>query len=147
MSISPTGPISFADINTELGRSSNAQIGINEAESGNYGAINTNSSSRPDGATPNVITEWRGYNHSAVPLNLYTGCGYSNTNTGVCADANNNRILYSNCGPFDFGVGCTVYVDTYPNPLVGYDYVQMAGATWTMNNIYGTITGFAPEQC
>lgn len=147
MSISLTGPISFADINTELGRSSNDEIGINQAEAGLYGAINTNSSARPDGSTPNVITEWRGYNHSSIALSLYTGCGYGNTLTAVCADVSNNRILYSNCGPFDIGPGCTIYVDTFPNTLVGYEYVQIGGTTWAVNNIYGTISGFAEEQC
>lgn len=147
MPIAPTGPISFADINTELGRGSNTQIGLNEAEAGSYAPINPNSSSRPDGSTPNSINEWRGYNHTIPPLTVYTGCGRSNTNSGVCADAVNNRIFYSNCGPFEIGGGCFVYVDTFPNPLIGYEYVLINGTTYTIDNSTGALTGFATEQC
>jgi hypothetical protein len=85
---------------------------------------------------------------AAVAFTSYTGCGRSNTNQGVCFDASEaQRIFYSNCGPFDFGVGCVVYVDLYPNALIGYDYVQINGATWTINNSTGVITGFADFQC
>jgi hypothetical protein len=93
----------------------------------------------PPTATPTPTPE-------PPPLTLYNGSGYGNSLSAVCADAG-NRILYSNCGPFDFGPGCTVYIDTFPNTLTGYDYVQINGSTWAINNIYGTITGLAEEQC
>lgn len=65
MAIQSSGPISLADINAELGRSSTAQIGMNEAEAGTYGAINQASTARPNGSTPNSIDEWYNYNHNA----------------------------------------------------------------------------------
>jgi hypothetical protein len=85
MTLQASGQISFADINTELGRSSTAQIGINEAEAGTYGAINQASTSKPNGATPNAINEWYSYNHSAVAtysISVYAQC---QTNAGVNA--------------------------------------------------------------
>jgi hypothetical protein len=147
MPLQSSGQISFANINTELGRDSTQEIGLNQAEAGIYGAINTNSSVRPDGSTPNAINEWWGYNHTIPALTVYTGCGRSNTNSGVCEDANNNRIFYSNCGPFDLAGGCTIYVDTFANPLIGYEYVYIAGSTYTINNSTGALTGFADYQC
>jgi hypothetical protein len=81
------------------------------------------------------------------PLTTYTGCGRGNTLSGVCDDAANNRTFYSDCGPFDFTTGCFVYVDTFPNPLTGYEYVFINGATWDINNSTGQITGLSSEQC
>ena len=147
MPLQSSGQISFANINTELGRGSTDQIGLYEAENGNYAPINPNSPSRPDGSTPNSMNEWWGYDHSIPPLTVYTGCGRSNTMGGVCEDASNNRIFYSNCGPFDIGAGCFVYVDTFGNPLIGYEYVYINGTTYTINNSTGALTGFAAEQC
>ena len=66
MPLQSSAEISFANINTELGRAADAQIGLNEAEAGTYATINTNSSSRPNGTTPNSMNEWWGYNHSAA---------------------------------------------------------------------------------
>ncbi len=147
MPLSPTGQISFADINVELGRGSTDQIGLNEAEAGNYGAINTNSSSRPNGSTPNSINEWRGYDHYAQSLTEYVGSGRGTTAQGACEDTTNSRTFYSNCGPFDLGSGCTIYVDTFPNPLTGYDYVVLNAVTYNVNSGNGQIISLSGEQC
>ena len=94
MALPSSGPISFANINTELGRSSTAQLGINEAEAGSYGAINTNSTSRPNGTTPNGMDEWYGYDHTA---DSYTTVDISNTcNSFGCTTATNSRIYFNN---------------------------------------------------
>ena len=52
-------------LNRELGRSINAQFSIDTAENGGYGAINTNSRSRPSSANPASFSEWYGYDHDA----------------------------------------------------------------------------------
>jgi hypothetical protein len=70
MALPSSGQISFANINTELGRSSTAQIGINEAEAGTYVLTNPYSSAKPNSSTPNAIDEWRGYNHSEGVVNI-----------------------------------------------------------------------------
>lgn len=82
MPIPSGGQVSMSQINQELGRASNAQISLDAAENGSYGAINTNSSSRPSGNNPAAVSEWWGYNHNAcVPYGTYAydfcqGCGY-----------------------------------------------------------------------
>jgi hypothetical protein len=70
MALPSSGQISFANINTELGRSSTAQIGLNEAEAGTYVLTNSLSSLKPNGSTPNAIDEWYGYNHSENVINI-----------------------------------------------------------------------------
>jgi hypothetical protein len=81
------------------------------------------------------------------PLTMFQGSGYGNSPAATCNDVNNNRTLYSNCGPFELGNGCTVYVDLFGNPLTGYDYVFLDGNTYTVNPSNGSIYGFASEQC
>lgn len=67
MALPASGQISLADINVELGRSSNAQIDMDGAENGSIVTINVNSASRPSADNPASITEWYSYNHSAAP--------------------------------------------------------------------------------
>jgi len=81
-------------------------------------------------------------------LNAFTGCGRGTSEASVCNDAStNNRTLYSDCDSGTFGVGCYVYVDTFPNALTGYDYVFMNGATWDINSSTGVVTTYSSEQC
>ena len=147
MTLQSSAQISFADINIELGRAADAQIGLNEAEAGSYVPINQNSPSRPDGSTPNSINEWWAYNHSIPPLTVYTECGRSNSIGGLCDDATTaDRTFYSNCGPFDIGVGCYVYVNTNASPLIGYDYVYINNLAYQINNSTGQITQYIFDQ-
>lgn len=67
MALPRGGEISMSQINVELGRSATALIGLDDAENGAYGAINTNSAARPDAANPASMSEWYGYNHTAGP--------------------------------------------------------------------------------
>lgn len=88
MALPASGTIRFSQINTELGRSSTAQISLNTAEDGGYAAINTNSASRPSSSNPATMSEWYGYNHSATPArsisfsNLYS-LGYTGSVSGT----------------------------------------------------------------
>ena len=75
--------ISMSQINTELGRSSSAQISLNLAEAGSYATINTASSSRPNGSTPNAMSEWLSYNHTSC-----FGYGESCSSNGQCCSDN-----------------------------------------------------------
>lgn len=84
MALQASGQISFADINTELGRSSTAQIGINEAEAGTYGAIKQASAQKPNGSTPNAIDEWYSYNHSAAYNTFMVVVATSATGGSTC---------------------------------------------------------------
>jgi len=91
----------------------------------------------PPTPTPTVVT-----------VTSFGGCGYGSTASGACNDAGiNNRTLYSNCDGLSFGTGCYVYVDTFPNPLTGYDFVYINLSVWNINSSTGQITGLASEQC
>ena len=65
MALQSSGPLKMSEINTELGRTSTAQISIDDAESGVYATINTASASYPNGARPAAVSEWYSYDHSA----------------------------------------------------------------------------------
>jgi hypothetical protein len=82
-----------------------------------------------------------------APVFEYTGCGRGSSVAAACSDASNNRTFYSDCNSGAFGVGCYVYVDTFPNPLTGYNSVFMNGASWDISSVTGIITAYSSEQC
>jgi hypothetical protein len=67
MTLVASGELGMRSINAELGRSTSAEISLDTAENGGYGAINQNSRSRPSSANPAAISEWYSYNHFAGP--------------------------------------------------------------------------------
>jgi hypothetical protein len=77
MALQSSGAISMSQINTELGRSSTAQISLDTAENGGYAAINTCGSPRPSSSNPATMSEWYGYNHSAACCPAYGTYQYS----------------------------------------------------------------------
>jgi hypothetical protein len=94
MALPASGPLAMSRINIELGRSATAQISLDTAENGGYGAINVNSPSRPNARNPAAMSEWYSYDHFAPPPgDLYPEyvLGYD-LNTGNSA-----------CGRFYFG--------------------------------------------
>lgn len=68
MALQTNGPISFGNIRTELG-SVASNFSLNSAESGTYALINQSSVFKPNGATPNSVSEWYGYDHLASNIN------------------------------------------------------------------------------
>jgi hypothetical protein len=82
------------------------------------------------------------------PITSFGGCGYGSSVAAACTDAGiNSRTLYSDCDSGSFGIGCFVYVDTFPNPLTGYTNVFMNGANWDINSSTGLVTALSSEQC
>lgn len=78
----------------------------------------------------------------------FGGCGYGGSVSAACNDAGiNNRTLYSDCDGGTFGVGCFVYVDTFPNPLTGYTNVFMNLSSWDINSSTGQVTAYSSVQC
>jgi hypothetical protein len=66
MTMPASGQISMSQINTELGRASNAEISLDTAENGGYATINVSSASKPSSANPATMSEWYSYNHNAT---------------------------------------------------------------------------------
>lgn len=64
-----SGSVAASAVNSELGRSSTANISIDTAENGDYVAINQCSPSRPSDSNPASYSEWRNYNHSFACCN------------------------------------------------------------------------------
>ncbi len=84
---------------------------------------------------------------SAPSVYEFNGCGRGSSVAVACSDAANNRTFYSDCDSGTFGVGCYVYVDTFPNALTGYNNVFMNGASWDISSVTGIVTAYSSEQC
>lgn len=66
-------PSGFGNANTSFRftrTTSISNISLRGLEIGSYGAINQSSPLRPNGLSPYAISEFRGYNHSAVPTSI-----------------------------------------------------------------------------
>lgn len=72
MALQSSGQIKISQIATELGVGGEPNLGLRGLEIGSFATINTNSTSRPDGAAPHSISEWYSYDHSA-------SAGFTNT--------------------------------------------------------------------
>ena len=116
MALQASGTIKMSEINTELGRSSNATISLDSAESGTYGAINTSSPSYPNDARPAAISEWYSYNHTASASGFFTliNSGQSTSGAACALTGPDSLTLYhGTAGVYDCPViGRTVYTDS-----------------------------------
>ena len=122
MALQSSGQISFANINTELGRSSTAQIGLSEAEAGSYSILNQDSTQKPNGSAPNAIDEWYSYDHTAVVNTFQVALGANNA--GVCA-LTTIRIVKSvnNATGLAGAVGYALYREPQNTLITGYTHV------------------------
>lgn len=111
MAIPNTGGLSSTVINSEFGRSTQAQMSINAARNGSYGAINAASGKRPtaNGQSGYAWSHWRGYNHGATYPTVYI------TEQENYADT--NVYFYIN--------------DNYGNNILG-GYWYFFGGTWNV---------------
>jgi hypothetical protein len=73
MSIPSSGPLRMSQIRTALGVS-NTNFRLKLAETGSYGALNSNSaivgggSTQLNGQAPHAMSKWRGYNNACTPV-------------------------------------------------------------------------------
>lgn len=113
MALPSSGEISLSDVNTELGRTSTAEIAMQTAEQGDYVAINSSSTNKPDGTSPFALSEWYGYDHSASSSasngdSFYT-FGDSSTDT--------DRDVYEHSGGTQTSTGTPISVSMWVAPL------------------------------
>lgn len=94
MALPTIGQLSMNDIRGELNRSTTTNFSLDGAESGTYGSINTQSSSRPNNARPAAISEWRGYDHDAGPSLTRYFVGYDRFNGQNACNFANSRTVY-----------------------------------------------------
>lgn len=147
MTLQSSGAISMNDINVELGRSGTATIGLNQAESGSYGAINTASASRPNGSTPNSMNEWYGYNHTAAPCYSFsTTQVYDGLNS--CFVGSYGTTKYSGCS--SLSNGCTMYTNSSCTSIdyqpATYTYQTSDGLNFEINFL-GQVGSTASTPC
>ena len=128
MTLQSSGTIRMSQINTELGRSSTATISLDTAENGGYGAINTNSTSRPSSNNPAAISEWYSYNHNASPSLTYTYDSlayYSDPCSGATPlYYGSNGRWYRSANGLDFTDVTDTYITYYYNEDAGF-YVYL----------------------
>ena len=85
MAITSSGQIKMSDLATEFGVSGEPNQSLTGFSDGSFGAINTNSSSYPDGEIPHAISEFYSYDHNAAPAYSNTRY-YQNDGTGDYID-------------------------------------------------------------
>jgi hypothetical protein len=137
MALQSSGQISFADINVELGRSSTAQIGINEAEAGSYSVLNQDSTQKPNGSTPNAIDEWYGYDHTVVVNTFDVSLG--NSLSGPCGPGTIRTVKSTNNATGLAGaVGSALYRMPQNTLITGFTRVAQWDSTLntTLSSIY-----------
>lgn len=145
MTLPSSGQLSLGDIANELGTFP-SNVSINSAESGTYGAINTASPSYPDGSTPNAISEWYGYNHSAVSLTSFSldHTGFDNElESCINGKPDANTVWHDGSGTYPAS-GDTIYTDSGgSNPFGGdnFYYKVIAQGNTVQINASGVVQG------
>jgi len=144
MALTDSGQISFSDINTELGQSSDAELSLSDAAQGNVDTINTNSANTPDSSTPHSISEWYSYDHSAgASLNEWTGNGPHPSSTNACV-VDPSTSFWHDGGGGDPSPGDTVYTDSGGSSLAEAGYYR-TGCCYIQVDVSGTVTDDTSE--
>lgn len=135
MTLQASGSISISQINTEVGRASNAANtsldALENGAGGGYPAINQNSASKPNGANPASMSEWYSYNHNAAPPNYNVTVQVIGNNGGsneaaevyykigagawTLLSSANLTGSYASFGTFSVASGSTVYFGVKKN--------------------------------
>jgi hypothetical protein len=100
MTLPSSGAIKMSQINSELGRSSNAQISLDTAENGGYKTLNSGCSTPPSSGNPASMSEWYSYNQCCA---VYSSVFYWYSDGGANAQ--------SDCGGGAYSSGVIPYQD------------------------------------
>ena len=105
MALPSSGTIGMNQIRTELGIPTQSPFSLNTAVQEGYVYLNECSAAKPTFGTPQTLSEWYSYNHSAPCYNQ----GNFKFSSVDCTDACSgpfNTVLYSCCSPLT--VGCVL---------------------------------------
>lgn len=112
MALPSTGSISFSQINVELGRAGTTEIGLNQAEAGTLAPINPVGTNKPNGTTPNSISEWYGYDHIVFSQGVHinpTPANNSNVSNSVTVAVQTQ----TSANRFNFQLGNSDFSDIF----------------------------------
>lgn len=108
MVLPASGQISMSDINTELGRSSTAEISLNQASLGTYRALNSGCSTPPSSTNPDSMSEWYSYDQCCYFGSFtYDGGGNLGSDCSSYGGGGGYNVYSNNCG--SPGNGCFIY--------------------------------------
>jgi hypothetical protein len=133
-------PLSMSMIITELGYTGSlTNISLSGSETGLYGAINTLSTSHPNGISPFAISEWYSYNNSASYAgNWQTGSIDSEFTTYP----QKFTVTLNAAAPFDLYLGTSIagtWTDAVNTPPSGTWTAGLTAAYYTVPS--GSTTG------
>jgi hypothetical protein len=104
-------------------------VSLRGLEIGSYGAINQNSTYKPNGLSPYKISEWRGYNHNATAPTTTTTTQAPTTTTTTQAPVTTYTVTVFASTQATFGNSVRLW------------YKFGSGGTWTLNG------GFTAAPC
>lgn len=106
-----SGQISLNDLNAALGKGSTTMITLASASLGYYQSINTNSIDKPDNSAPYSVSEWYGYNESAIATTMFNISSDNSPDTGACSLAI-DTVLYHDGLTDEPTPGDFIYMDS-----------------------------------
>lgn len=147
MTMPSSGTISMGQINNELGRSTSATIGLDQAENGAYRALAPYSPSIPSSGNPARMGEWYGYNGAAYPyyMKIYVSSQYNCGWTSRLWRAQNAQWYYAaDC----YTPGCNSYAFCHVLwSISGGSTVQWGWTDLGNSNIRWGGSLFDPNAC
>jgi len=144
MPLPASGQIAMSQLNTEFGRSSNAQITLGTAPGGSYppNGLNSGCSTPPTATDPDNLSEWYSYEQCCTAATgLYRdsdGTGGSDCGGGAYATLVSN-VYSNNCG--SMSSNCYIYFndgDACSSAINGYCLTDFS--TYWCTNGSGQIT-------
>jgi hypothetical protein len=135
-------PLSMSMIITELGYGGAlTNISLSGSETGEYGPINNQQVSRPNGISPFAISEWYSYNHSAS----YAGSWQTGSiELPVTTYPKTFTVTLNSAAPFDLYLGTSIagaWTDAVNVPNSGTWTAGLTAAYYTVSS--GSTTGGA----
>jgi len=131
MAISSSGQIKISEIATELGVGGEPDLSLRGLSIGDFGTINTNSASYPDGEVPHLMSEFYSYDHSAAPPAQY----YWDLSNDIKWDTATDKPLQSTSEDFSISLWIRPQWAATDINLIIFDLTP-SGTTSTANRFF-----------